>query len=320
MSNFANTVKIENFKSIRSLELTDCRRINLFIGKPNVGKSNIMEALSLFSLPYLIDCKYKLKDLIRYDVYNELFFDGDSSKEASVVIDNDRILIKNEQFLDIRIGDLNQVSKIDSSDIAGILILETIRYKNYYFKKLKSGYTYSNYLTPPFGDNLYYVIQLMDKLKTEFLQIFKNYGLNLVFDKASNSLKIMKGVEKGEIFLIPFSSVADSLQRLIFYKTAIRSNENSIITFEEPETHTYPPYIKQIANDIVESKTNQFFLTTHSPYVVSELLTSADDGELAIFLVDFKEGETVTRRLTDTELKEVYNNDIDLFFNSELFL
>jgi AAA15 family ATPase/GTPase len=44
---------IENFKSIRSLELSNFKRINLFIGRPNVGKSNIIEALSLFSVPYL---------------------------------------------------------------------------------------------------------------------------------------------------------------------------------------------------------------------------------------------------------------------------
>lgn len=41
-------LKIERFKSIRSLEI-NCRRINLVIGAPNVGKSNILEALGLVS-------------------------------------------------------------------------------------------------------------------------------------------------------------------------------------------------------------------------------------------------------------------------------
>ncbi len=35
---------IKNFKSIKELDI-DCRRINLFIGEPNTGKSNILEAL-----------------------------------------------------------------------------------------------------------------------------------------------------------------------------------------------------------------------------------------------------------------------------------
>jgi AAA15 family ATPase/GTPase len=53
MENLMKYVNIHNFKSISDLELEDCRRINLFIGYPNVGKSNVLEALSLFSLTYL---------------------------------------------------------------------------------------------------------------------------------------------------------------------------------------------------------------------------------------------------------------------------
>ena len=40
---------VENFKSIRRLEL-ECRRVNVFIGEPNSGKSNLLEALGLLSL------------------------------------------------------------------------------------------------------------------------------------------------------------------------------------------------------------------------------------------------------------------------------
>ncbi len=43
-----NKLEIKNFKSIKHLEL-DCKRVNIFIGKPNVGKSNILEALGIFS-------------------------------------------------------------------------------------------------------------------------------------------------------------------------------------------------------------------------------------------------------------------------------
>ena len=52
MNQFFENIKIENFKSLRHIELNDCKRINIFIGKPNVGKSNILEALSLFSLTH----------------------------------------------------------------------------------------------------------------------------------------------------------------------------------------------------------------------------------------------------------------------------
>jgi AAA15 family ATPase/GTPase len=40
-------LSIRNFKSIRELDL-DCRRVNVFIGEPNAGKTNLLEVLSLF--------------------------------------------------------------------------------------------------------------------------------------------------------------------------------------------------------------------------------------------------------------------------------
>ena len=37
-------LEIKNFKSVEHLELS-CRRVNVLIGEPNTGKSNILEAL-----------------------------------------------------------------------------------------------------------------------------------------------------------------------------------------------------------------------------------------------------------------------------------
>lgn len=42
-------LQIENFKSIRKLDIS-CKKINLFIGEPNSGKSNIIEAMALQSI------------------------------------------------------------------------------------------------------------------------------------------------------------------------------------------------------------------------------------------------------------------------------
>ena len=328
MTNFASNIKIQNFKSIREIELNDCKRINLFIGRPNVGKSNILEALSLFSLPYLLTNTEDLKELIRFENISELFFDGNLEEFVTILIDNNQINILDfVEAIDIHFGDQRNSIRYNSSGALTDISDENVSfaqlgnypYKSYLFpKQVEFENTSFNFLYPPHGKNLFDIIQSNKALKDEFLKIFQTYGLHLVFDKGSQELKVMKGVEKGEIFLIPFTSIADSLQRLIFYKTAIKSNKNSVITFEEPEAHTYPPYITQIAQDIIEASSNQFFITTHSPYVVNEFLENAQ-SELCIFLVDFKDGETVARRLTDKELEEVYNDGIDLFFNNEFF-
>ena len=43
-----SNLSIENFKSIRKMDL-NCRKINIFLGEPNTGKSNILEALGILS-------------------------------------------------------------------------------------------------------------------------------------------------------------------------------------------------------------------------------------------------------------------------------
>jgi AAA15 family ATPase/GTPase len=71
------SISTKNFKSIRDLQITGCSRVNLFIGKPNVGKSNILEALSTFSIPYLREnSTRKLSHLIRLENLNDLLENG----------------------------------------------------------------------------------------------------------------------------------------------------------------------------------------------------------------------------------------------------
>ena len=134
---------------------------------------------------------------------------------------------------------------------------------------------------------------MMPKLKEELRTIFNDYGLKYVFDTNSQEIKVMKEKKPGEIFLIPFHSIADTLQRMIFYKAAIESNSESALVFEEPEVVPLLP--KFMTEDFLELPSDQ----------------------LAIYLVDFRNGETFVKRASDTEVQEMYEYGIDLFFNTE---
>jgi hypothetical protein len=175
------------------------------------------------------------------------------------------------------------------------------------------------FLQPTTGSNLSSVLDSLEETKTEISDILALYGLKLSYDRASQEIKLLKTVSDSSIYLVPFNSIADTLQRIMFYKTAIASNENAILTFEEPEAHSYPPYISKITTDIIYSESNQFFITTHSPYVLNELLENKKD-DLGIYLIDFEDGETCVRELSEDEIDRVYQFGVDLFFNSEIFL
>lgn len=319
-------VSIKNFKSVKSLVLSDCERINVLIGRPNVGKSNILEALSIFDVPYMVTSSAKsLKSLVRIENSSELFHNGVSSEPATISAGNESIVINrntnNGLTVDMTLhGELSKY--VFSPSLNLTTKKEPVIYPNiltYLFPKdLKTEPSNFGFLLPPSGSNLMETVASMPPLKASLADLFHGYGLKMMFDSGSQQIKAMR--ENGlDMFLVPFNSLADSLQRLIFYKSAIESNHGKVICLEEPEAHTFPPYISSVVNDILASNDNQFFITTHSPYVMSSLLESAGE-ELAVYIVDMRDNTTVVKRLSDQQLQNAYDNGMDMFYNIEAYL
>lgn len=319
-------ISINGFKSVRSLTLSDCKRINVLIGKPNVGKSNILEALALFDVPYLISSSDRsLNSLVRVENMADIFHNGAYSNPIEINAGSNNVTIQrstnNGLTMDIECSgekckysfssSLNLTTKKEPLTLSDILV--------YFFpKKFVSESSGLTCLMPPSGANLMETVASLPDLKENIAGIFSAYGLKMVFDSGSRQIKAMK--ENGhDMFLIPFASLADSFQRLVFYKAAIESNDGKVICFEEPEAHTFPPYISNVVNDILDSKSNQFFITTHSPYVISSLLESAGN-DLAVYVVEMDNGSTIANRLTEEQLQSAYDNGMDMFYNIEAYL
>ncbi len=324
--NKISSVTINNFKSVKSVTLSDCRRINVLIGRPNVGKSNILEALALFDVPYMINTSTKsLKNLIRIENTADLFHNGIPTSPVEICAGDNSIKIvrglNNGISLEINTQDeeakysftpsLNISTKKEPTAFPDIL--------TYFFPKhFVADSSNIGFLLPPSGGNLMEIVANLPALKASLAELFHGYGLKMMFDSGSQQIKAMR--ERGlDMFLVPFSSLADSLQRLIFYKAAIDSNHGKVICFEEPEAHTFPPYISNIVDNVISNESNQYFITTHSPYVMSALLESAGE-DLAVFVVDMENNATTVNRLTDEQLQKAYDNGIDLFYNIEVYL
>src|SRR5258708_11995010 len=56
-------IEIKNFKSIRHQKIDGCKKINVFIGYPNVGKSNILEPIGLYTSLRLIEENFKFNNI-----------------------------------------------------------------------------------------------------------------------------------------------------------------------------------------------------------------------------------------------------------------
>lgn len=327
MNQFINNIYIKNFKSLNECEIQQCKRINLFIGRPNVGKSNIIEALSLFTIPYLKEnSSKKLSNLVRVENEAELFFNGawENGSEVHTNIGNCTIQFDPKDALRFFLHFNNETYGAKVDDKLNVSALNTTNFnetniKRYTYKpdvKYKKGH--SKYLVPPFGQNLLSVITNYKELKKQVTDLFSEYGLEIAFDKSSQTIKILQKNKDG-IFLIPYNSVADTLQRIIFFKAAIASNSNGILLFEEPEAHSFPPYMTHLTQEMIYKKDTQFFIATHSPFILNDLLENAQD-ELAVFNVDYRDKQTQIRQLSRSELHEVFQNGVDLFTNNETYL
>jgi AAA domain, putative AbiEii toxin, Type IV TA system len=308
-----------------------------------------LEALSFFSVTHNAAnsrLNNALKWSIRYENEAELFFNGKIEDSNFINIETNlakcKVTYRNFEDLTIEIqeGEVKTEIVLRLDERLGVPSMRTSQPYSNSFKKVKR-YTFDHerrgrnmrnrlkfpFLAPPYGSNLMETIEQNKELSEECIGFFKRYDLDLVFDRASNDLKVLKTIKNSEngkeeasrFFLLPYSSVADTLQRVIFYKTAIASNKNSILLFEEPEAHAFPPYIAHITQEIIWSENNQFFLTTHSPFILNDFLEDARQ-DLAVYLVDWHEGETTVKRLSDDDLHEIYQYGIDLFTNLETFV
>lgn len=322
MSPFFENIKIENFKSLRNIELKDCSRINLFIGKPNVGKSNIIEALNLFS-----DETHSLKGLVRHREKNELFFNGRTDKTISVkagswqknfYYDMIQGLYCNEEF---DIPDNFDGDFFDNP--RGNIHVIKYTFSMYYYKgieftTLKSTDKMPDYLAGA-GANLFHILQNNPTILSECQNLFKEYNLRLLLDEFRNIIQIEHIGNSSNSFRIPYESISKTLQRAVFYKAAILSNNHTILLFEEPEAHSFPTNMVHITQEIIHSKTNQFFITTNSSFVLNDFLENAP-VDLAVYLIDWQNNETTVKRLSDADLHQIYQYGVDLFTNLETFV
>jgi len=324
-------LQIENFKSIKNLKL-DCKRVNIFIGEPNTGKSNILEAIGLLShVFHVYSNEVRLGDVrrfIRFENMRDLFNDHILDNNLKIGFDEKafEIKFKDGKFTGSYFDGKAQPSDIfiysyDGSGWKTPMLADVSQFKFYRFV-VKENFPdqRSEFLLPPNADNLLAVILARRELRALTKQIFDRFGLTLVFEPQEGRIKVQKQLED-IVIAFPYSLASETLQRLVFYLAAIHSNKNSILAFEEPEAHAFPYYTKYLAEIIALNKNeNQYFISTHNPYFLLSILEKTPKNEIAIFNTHLENYQTKVKALTEDEMKEVLEKGIDLFFDIERFL
>jgi len=317
-------IEISNFKSIKHLEINDCNKINVFIGMPNAGKSNILEALGLFGM--VKNGLTNLKDFIRFKDVSELFFEGNITDKIKIELNSSILELVEKNYWSLEFN-LNEYLNFNANTNLNVnrsfyhsVEQNEISIKKYQFKDVLFEIQNNNSnLEFPLGKNLAQIIISNPKLRKKVNEVFKENNLKLLIDKATSELKIYKEYQDGIVFTLPYEMIADTLQRLIFYKAAIMSNQNTVLLFEEPEAHCFEPYILEFTNDVkYDENNNQFFIVTHSDFIIKEFLRDQESKQNTnIYLVNNVDGETKVKLLEKNKNEDVYEYGMNPFFNFE---
>lgn len=91
---------------------------------------------------------------------------------------------------------------------------------------------YVPHLSPPFGENLPSLLLSNENLRNWVSELFESMRFTLTLKPTENQISISKMVNKS-IFSYPYFTISETLQRIVFYIMAIKSNKNSILLFDE---------------------------------------------------------------------------------------
>ena len=322
-------LSIANFKSIRQLDV-ECRKINLFIGEPNTGKSNILEALALLSW-----CGQAgpapLGDYVRFELMQYLFYDGfvaDRSVEIKISTTEIsptgvRVVFTGGSYDFYGWESSSPFRRVDEQGhYSASTTFGPIRgIKFYRFEKLERYEDNEpGSLKPPAGANLFSVVATSEVLQETMAEFFQRYGLILAIEPHERVFKLQKE-KHGKARVIvsyPYALQSDTLQRIVFYTMAMASNKDSVLVFEEPESNAFPYYTKYLGERIARDETNQFFIATHNPYLLSAVIEKGRKEDVQVFITYFKDYQTKVKPLTPDEVVELM--EADPFFNLDRFI
>ncbi|HOM26623.1 MAG TPA: AAA family ATPase [bacterium] len=315
-------LNVKNFKSLKELEIT-CKRINVFIGEPNSGKSNILESLGFLS--FLGGYAIELKNFVRMLQIIDLFYDLNIREKIFIELDEKKIIAEYRNgnlFLNISPSpkekniNLNLYPPFTHHKISPEVkeIFKNIKFFKFLFRENFPSQQADFFL--PSGENLLIVLETNPELRKIIGNILLNFNLILNLKRLENRITLAKRIEETIVSEVPYFLLSDTIQRLIYYISAVETNENSVLILEEPEAHAFPYYTKYLAEIIAEDKKNQYFISTHNPYFLSSIIEKSKKEDVKILITYIEKGQTKVKEFENDKIEHLLEYEfVDIFFN-----
>lgn len=333
---YIHRIKIENFRSIRDLEL-NCQDypLTILVGNNDAGKSNILRALNLF-----FNGETDLGQPLNFDRDFSAYFESGRGKQRRIRVTVDIHPPTEDWFKEgyllrwTKTWKKNKACKIekelvskDGKDVkrvpSGAHLNPWLKQTHFRYIPAIKGPEYFSFLMESLNDVLNELQESQFKKETEvFMQSLQEYTKD-ISDDLEKRLGVQHKILMPDDFFKPFfSSLTFGSERdgkryplslrgdglkarhipIILHFMATKQLEESnrvrsIWGFEEPENNLEMVQAFELAQDFLSySKDVQVFLTTHSPAFYS--LNKPGRSEVLTFYISKdEEGQTLSKRV-----------------------
>lgn len=274
--------KVRNFKRFDSLELTDIGQFNLIVGDNNVGKTSLLEAISVLSIyndnyPFdsLLQNLYHVLIRRGVDVKSDVdFFFKYLRREKRKPTSFDFSINQEHEYIDFKKYDETQITIERQKGRRKVEKVEKVQSQ---FPYLRLGGGQKNPSLIPAN------IEINGKLHEDYqsvlnhsisnkrliiknLKVIDNHIIEIEVLPIMEQSHVMIGFENSDLYM-PITSMGESTVRAFYYLLQIIRNRGQRLMIDEIDTGIHYSRMKGFLKNIIQLADKnevQLFMTTHS--------------------------------------------------------
>ena len=296
------TLKIENYRGIRTTELDNLAQVNLLFGKNNCGKSSILEALLLVSgqsnptLPFNVNGFRGLATFSEPDI--ALDFYNLVEEKISISVDDEisrslEISAFHSQNKDISLSDIeNSGSQISTTSYglrlnyklgekaysSNMLITQKegeedkgrITIDKHYKEPLYAEYLPSSYMQIPIAKKFAQIVE--EKQENVIVDILRTIEPKIKdLQLVGNNLLVDVGLERR----LPINVMGDGIRKLVAIILSVYRCRNGVLLIDEIDNGFHYSVMAQMWKAVFMSAAvnhTQVFITTHNIESIKEMI------------------------------------------------
>lgn len=344
-----NSIKIENFRGIRTCDIHDLSLVNVLFGKNNCGKSSLLEAIFLMSgpsnptLPILVNNLRQLVSFAEEDILTDFYglnseniirIQGEGQNKRDV-----RVTMIKSHTSQVKLDQLSQINAEQSGKRYGLkleyrvgesghqyhteLIIDPTEETSAHAKtdKAYNETLHAEYI--PSGNVMLHADEklaqiIVDKRELEIVEALK-FIEPRIKDIVLVNKKIM--VDIGLDSRLPINVLGDGVRKVLSLLLAIHSAKGGILMVDEIDNglhYSIMPSLWKVILHACKKEDTQLFVSTHSADLVEALVNVMNQDDVtdtsvsAYKLVKKDDDELVALRYDKEKLTYVINQEMEV--------